>query len=160
EGALVAVDNTTATVLGQCPLALGADFSVASDSKSLTGHSDLILGHVAVKDPGLADKLRSWRSMMGSVPGPMEVWLAYRSLGTLELRLERQSRNALQIAQFLEKHNKIIGIRYPGLPNDPAHEIAERQMQFFGPIVSFIVADRRQAEMFLSACKLIVEATS
>jgi cystathionine gamma-lyase len=160
KGALVAVDNTTPTVLGQCPLALGADFSVASDSKSLTGHSDLILGHVAVKDPGLAERLRSWRSMMGSVPGPMEVWLAYRSLATLEMRLERQSRNAQEIANFLEKHSKITGLRYPGLANDPAHEIAARQMQYFGPIVSFVVGDRRQAERFLSACKLIVEATS
>jgi cystathionine gamma-lyase len=160
KGALVAVDNTTPTVLGQCPLALGADFSIASDSKSLTGHSDLILGHVAVKDTGLADRLFSWRSMMGSVPGPMEVWLAYRSLATLEMRLERQSRNAQQIANFLEKHDKVTGLRYPGLANDPAHEIAARQMQFFGPIVSFVVGDRRQAERFLSACKLIVEATS
>ena len=160
KGALVAVDNTTPTVLGQSPLALGADFSVASDSKSLTGHSDLILGHVAVKEPALADRLRSWRNMMGSVPGPMEVWLADRSLATLEMRLERQSRNAQQIAQFLEKHHKVTGLRYPGLANDPAHEIAARQMQFFGPIVSFVVGDRREAERFLSACKLIIEATS
>lgn len=160
RGALVAVDNTTPTVLGQSPLDLGADFSVASDSKSLTGHSDLILGHVAVQEPRLADKLLLWRSTMGSVPGPMEVWLAYRSLATLEMRLERQSRNAQLIAQFLETHPKITGLRYPGLANDPAHEIAARQMRFYGPIVSFVAGDRSQAERFLSSCRLIVEATS
>jgi cystathionine gamma-lyase len=91
---LVAVDNTTPTMLGQCPLELGADFSVASDTKALTGHADLILGHVAIRDPALAEKLRSWRTQMGAVPGPMEVWLAHRSLATLEMRLERQCRNA------------------------------------------------------------------
>jgi cystathionine gamma-lyase len=160
KGALVALDNTTPTVLGQCPLALGADFSVASDSKSLAGHSDLILGHVAVKDPALAEKLRSWRTLMGSVPGPMEVWLAYRSLATLEMRLERQSRNALMIANYLETHPRITGLRYPGLPNDPAHEIAARQMHFYGPVVSFVLGDQTQAERFLRACKLIIEATS
>ena len=76
---LVAVDNTTPTVLGQCPLALGADFSVASDTKALTGHSDLILGHVAVRNSSWADRVRTWRTQMGAVPGPMEVWLAHRS---------------------------------------------------------------------------------
>ena len=160
QGALVAVDNTTPTVLGQCPLALGADFSVASDTKSLTGHSDLVLGHVAVKESEWAGKLHSWRTLMGAIPGPMEVWLASRSLSTLELRLERQCRNALMIAEYLAAHPRVTGLRYPGLPNDPSHELAARQMQFFGPVVSFVVGDRAQAERFLSACELIVEATS
>src|SRR6185295_8228011 len=94
-GALVAVDNTTPTVLGQRPLDLGADFSVASDSKALTGHSDLILGHVAARDQVWAERMLTWRTQMGAVPGPMEVWLAHRSLSTLELRLERPCSNAL-----------------------------------------------------------------
>src|SRR6267142_1364266 len=76
-GTLVAVDNTTPTVLGQQPLALGADFSMASDTKALTGHSDLILGHVATRDQEWADRLRTWRTQLGAVPGPMEVWLAH-----------------------------------------------------------------------------------
>src|SRR5207247_3507852 len=79
-GALVAVDNTTPTCLGQKPLALGADFSVASDTKALTGHADLVLGHVAVRDRSLGDRLLTWRAQIGAVPGPMEVWLAHRSL--------------------------------------------------------------------------------
>lgn len=157
---LVAVDNTTPTAVGQSPLSLGADFSVSSDSKALTGHSDLILGHVAVRDSIWADKLFSWRTQMGSVPGPMEVWLAHRSLATLELRLERQCRNAQMIAEYLANHPKVKAARYPGLPGDPSHEIAAQQMRFYGPIVSFTLADREKAERFLQSCSLVIEATS
>jgi cystathionine gamma-lyase len=160
SGALVAVDNSTATVIGQSPLELGADFSVASDTKATTGHSDLILGHVAVRDKTLADKLLAWRTQMGAVPGPMEVWLAHRSLSTLELRLERQCSNSLAIAEYLATRSEVTGLRYPGLPTDPAHEIASRQMRFFGQVVSFVLKDKSHAERFLSSCKLIFEASS
>ena len=87
-GALVAVDNTTPTPMGQRPLALGADFSVASDTKSMTGHSDLLLGHVAVRDAELLAKIDQWRTLTGGMLGPMEAWLALRSIATLPLRLE------------------------------------------------------------------------
>jgi cystathionine gamma-lyase len=160
EGVLVAVDNTTPTVLGQCPLALGADFSVASDTKALTGHSDIILGHVAAREPDWADRLRAWRTQMGAIPGPMEVWLAHRSLATLDLRLERQCHNALAIARLLSTQSEVQRVRYPGLPDDPAHGIAVRQMQRFGPVVSFTLAHRQGAETFLHACRLLYEATS
>ena len=96
----MAVDNTTATPLGQRPLALGADFVVASDTKSITGHGDLILGHVAARDTMWVERLRTWRTQTGSVAGPFEVWLAHRSLATLALRLERQCENALAIPGF------------------------------------------------------------
>jgi cystathionine gamma-lyase len=158
--ALVAVDNTTATVLGQNPMALGADFSVASDTKALTGHSDLILGHVAVRDKTWAEKIRTWRTQTGSIPGPMEVWLAHRSLGTLVLRLECQCQNALKIARFLSTRPDVQGLRYPGLATDPGHEIAAKQMKYFGPVVSFVLKDKTRAEKFLKSCKLIYEATS
>jgi cystathionine gamma-lyase len=160
EGALVAVDNTTPTVLGQRPLELGADFSVASDTKSLTGHSDLVLGHVAVRDRALAEELSKWRTQMGAVPGPMEIWLAHRSLATLELRLERQCRSAQTIAEYLATRGEVRGLRYPGLPQDGAHEVATRQMSFYGPVVSFVLSDKASAERFLSACELVIEATS
>ncbi|MEZ4671861.1 MAG: cystathionine gamma-lyase [Anaerolineae bacterium] len=160
RGVLVAVDNTTATPLGQQPLALGADFSVASDTKAMTGHSDLILGHVAARDPQLLEGVRTWRNQIGAAPGPMEVWLAHRSLATLHLRLERQCANALQIARFLALHPAVCDVRYPGLPDHPAHTLAARQMQHFGPIVSFTLADKTRAERFLSSCKLVYEATS
>jgi cystathionine gamma-lyase len=157
---LVAVDNTTPTAVGQSPLALGADFSLASDSKSLTGHSDLILGHVAVSSSSWLEKLVSWRTQMGSIPGPMEAWLGHRSLLTLEMRLERQCRNARAIAERFASHPKIISLRYPGLESDPAHDIASRQMRFYGPVVSFTLRGREEAEKFLAACELVIEATS
>ncbi len=160
RGVLVAVDNTTATPLGQQPLALGADFSVASDTKALTGHSDLILGHVAVREPALLDGIRMWRNQIGAVPGPMEVWLAHRSLATLHLRLERQCASALAIARYLAAHPAVADVRYPGLPQHPAHELAARQMNYFGTIVGFTLADEAAAQGFLSASKLIYEATS
>jgi cystathionine gamma-lyase len=159
-GALVAVDSTTPTCLGQQALVLGADFSLSSDTKATTGHSDLILGHVAVQEPGWADKLQAWRRQMGSVPGPMEVWLAHRSLATLHLRLERQCKNALAIAEFLASRAEVRGLRYPGLPSDPAHSIAARQMQFCGPVLCFSLPSREQAELFLQHCELVYEATS
>ena len=160
QGVLVAVDNTTATALGQRPLALGADFSVASDTKALTGHSDLILGHVASQDNAWAERIHTWRTQQGAIPGPMEVWLAHRSIGTLALRLERQCFNALKLAKFLASHPQVQSVRYPGLPDDPAHEIASRQMQWYGPVVSFVLKGKAEAEQFLHNSKLIIEATS
>jgi cystathionine gamma-lyase len=159
-GALVAVDNTLATALGQHPLELGADFSVSSDSKHATGHSDLILGHVAVSDPALAAELLGWRRLTGAVPGPFETWLAHRSLGTLDVRLERQCSTALALAEMLAARSDVTGVRYPGLPADPAHELASRQMTRFGSIVVFDVGSRGRAERFLAECALVAEATS
>jgi cystathionine gamma-lyase len=160
RGALVAVDNTTPTVLGQQPLAYGADFSLSSDSKALTGHGDLLLGHVAAKEPAWAERLHAFRNQQGAIPGPMEVWLAHRSLATLDMRLERQCKNALEIARFLASRPEVKLVRYPGLPQDPAHAIAVRQMKSYGPIVSFVLAGQTQAEHFLEACRLILQATS
>jgi cystathionine gamma-lyase len=160
EGALVAVDNTLATPLGQRPLELGADFSMSSDSKHLTGHGDLILGHVACADPDRAEALTEWRTQAGSVPGPFEVWLAHRSLATLEVRLERQCATALALAERLVFREDVSDVRYPGLPADPAHQLARHQMSRFGSIVSFTVESRDRAERFLAECKLVTEATS
>src|SRR5262245_12739580 len=160
RGALVAVDNTTATALGQRPLALGADFSLASDTKGLTGHGDVVLGHVAARDPAWAERLRGWRTQFGAVPGPMEVWLAHRALGTLDVRLERMSANALAVARFLAGRPEVRRVRYPGLPGDPAHPVAARQMSNFGPVVSFELASAEAAEAFLAACRLVLQATS
>jgi len=160
HGALVAVDNTTATSLGQQPLAYGADFVLSSDSKALTGHGDLLLGHVATREPAWAERLHTFRSQQGAVPGPMEVWLAHRSLATLDMRLERQSRNALAIAGFLASRPEVKLVRYPGLPQDPAYSIAVRQMKHYGPVVSFVLEGKEQAERFLDACQLVLQATS
>jgi cystathionine gamma-lyase len=158
--ALVAVDNTLATPLGQRPLELGADYSVSSDSKHLTGHGDLIFGHVAARDAALAAPIRAWRTATGAIPGPFETWLAHRSLATLELRLERQCQTALALAERLLYRGDVESVRYPGLPGDPAHELAARQMSRHGTIVSFTLESRERAERFLAACRLVAQATS
>lgn len=159
-GALVAVDNTTATAWLQQPLALGADYVVASDTKALTGHADLVLGHVAAADPERAAALRAWRAQHGAVPGPMEVWLAHRSLATLPLRLERQCASALSLAAFLASHDGVTGVRYPGLPEHHGHAIAKRQMRRFGSVLAFDLGSRARAERFLGNLALVREATS
>lgn len=159
-GTLVAVDNTLATPLGQRPLELGADFSVASDTKGMTGHGDILLGHVTCRDSELAAGVRRWRKVVGAIPGPMEAWLAHRSLATLELRIERQCANALLLAETLAKHPEVSGLRYPGLPADASYPNAVRQMRRFGSVVSFVLADRDTAERFLSALRLAEDATS
>ncbi|MCB5178062.1 cystathionine gamma-lyase [Streptomyces antimicrobicus] len=159
-GALVAVDNTLATPLGQRPLELGADFSVASGTKGLTGHGDLLLGHVTCRDPQLAADIRHWRKIVGAVPGPMEAWLAHRSLATLQLRTHRQWDNALAVAEALAGRPEVTGLRYPGLPGDPSHQRAARQMWGYGSVVSFTLPDRAHAERFLAALELVEDATS
>ncbi len=159
-GALVAVDNTTPTPLGQLPLALGADFSVASDTKAMTGHSDLLLGHVATRDLELRAKIDQWRTLTGGVLGPMEAWLALRSIATLPLRLERACENAQRIAEFLTTRPEVETVLYPGLPTTPATPSPRKQMRYFGPVLSFILHDKAAAETFLSKSKLLTEATS
>jgi cystathionine gamma-lyase len=159
-GALVAVDNTTATALGQQPLLLGADYSVASDTKALTGHSDLVLGHVACSSTDRAGAIRTWRSSTGAVPGVFETWLAHRSLMTLDLRLARQAANALALSELLSGHAAVSQVRYPWLPGDPSYDVAVRQMRRPGGLVSFTLADEATAERFLGALKIVAVATS
>ncbi len=160
QGTLVAVDNTLATPLGQRPLELGADFSVASGTKMLTGHGDLLLGYVASRDAGLMSSVRRWRKIVGAIPGPMEAWLAHRSLATLHLRAERQTANALALAEALRDRPEVTGLRYPGLSDDPSHKIAAQQMRRFGCVVSFSLPTRAHAERFLEALRLVDDATS
>lgn len=159
-GALVAIDNTLATPFGQRPLELGADYSMASDSKHISGHSDLVLGHAAAADAALAEQLVDWRTHTGSIPGPFEIWLAHRSLATLDVRLERECANAVALAEFLSGRPDVSGVRYPGLPGDPAYDIAQRQMTRFGTVLGFDLGSAERADAFLAACELVAEATS
>jgi cystathionine gamma-lyase len=160
RGVRVAVDNTTATAYLQQPLALGADYVVAADTKALTGHSDVVLGHVATVDAERASALRTWRTQHGAIPGPMEVWLAHRSLATLPLRLTRQCATAEALAAFLRSQPTVQTVYYPGLPDHAGHAVAKRQMRAFGSVVSFDLGTRAQAEAFLHALMLVREATS
>ncbi len=160
KGVLVAVDNTTATAYLQQPLTLGADYVIASDTKALTGHTDVVLGHVATRDPERAAALRTWRTQHGAIPGPMEVWLAHRALATLPLRLPRQCETARQLAALLASRDDVDAVHYPGLPDHPGHAIAREQMRAFGQVVSFDLGTRERAEAFLKSLTLVREATS
>ena len=159
-GALVAVDNTTATPLGQRPLGLGADVSVGSGTKALAGHSDVVLGYACARSPDLVDALRSWRNLAGSVPGPFEAWLVHRSIGTLDLRLARQSANAAAVAEVLAGHPSVREVRWPGRPGDPAHDLAKRQLRRVPGVVTFTLADKAAVDRFLTASSLVLAATS
>jgi cystathionine gamma-lyase len=154
-GTVIVVDNSLATPLGQQPLALGATVSVAAATKSLSGHSDLLLGYVASRDTELMARVKAWRDQTGAIAGPFEAWLAHRSLATLDLRLARQSDNAAAIAAVLAQRDDVTDVCHPG--DDP---VAQRQMRCFGPLVGFDLGTAERAQAFLSACELVVEATS
>ncbi|MEU5307790.1 cystathionine gamma-lyase [Streptomyces sp. NPDC021562] len=160
RGALVAVDNTLATPLGQRPLALGADFSLASGTKQLTGHGDVLLGYVVGRDAEAMAAVRRWRKIIGAIAGPMEAWLAHRSLATLELRVERQNATALLLAEALRGRPEVTGLRHPGLADDPAHKTASQQMRRYGSVISFTLPTRAHAERFLESLRLVDDATS
>jgi cystathionine gamma-lyase len=159
-GAVVAVDNTTATPLGQRPLELGAHLTVASDTKALTGHSDLLLGHVSTADDELYARLQGWRNHSGSTPGPFEAWLGHRSLSTLDLRLARQATNAAAVADMLAASPAVNGLRWPWRPEDPSFELASRQMLRPNGVVSAELADEAAVVRFLAATRLWAAATS
>jgi cystathionine gamma-lyase len=160
SGTLVAVDNTTATPLGQRPLDLGADLTVGSDTKALTGHSDLLLGHVSTADDGLYARLQAWRNHSGSTPGPFEAWLGHRSMSTLDLRLARQAANAAAVAELLATAPAVTGVRWPWRPEDPSYALASRQMLRPNGVVSAALADEDAVARLLAGSRLWTAATS
>jgi len=154
------VDNTLATPFGQRPLELGADATLLSGSKHLTGHGDLLLGTVASRDESIVAAVRQWRDRAGAVVGPFEAWLAHRSLATLDVRLQRQTATALALAELLAAREDVVSVRYPGLPSDPAHERAREQMSGFGTVLTFDVGSADRARALLERSELVIEATS
>ncbi|MDA9865289.1 cystathionine gamma-lyase [bacterium] len=159
-GGVTIVDNTTMTPFGQRPLELGADIVVASDTKAPNGHSDVLMGHVASRDADVMAEVEAWRKFSGAIPGPMEAWLLHRGLETLDVRFDRMCSSAEVIAGRLKDHPKVRGLRYPGLPDDPAFALARAQMIRFGFLMQVTLADADQAEAFIDACPLLQPATS
>lgn len=160
RGARLIVDSTFATPCNTQPATLGADAVVHSATKYLAGHSDVVAGILATDAEGIA---RAWDALRitGPVLGPFEAWLVTRGLRTLELRVERQCSNALSLARFLEKHQAVERVLYPGLASHPSHAVACRQMRRFGGMLSVelrggVPAGRRFAERL----GLFVPATS
>ncbi len=160
-GIPVAVDNTFATPLLQRPLTHGATFSVHSATKFIGGHSDLLSGVVVTAHGPSADAIRRRRTLGGATPGTLESFLALRGLRTLAIRLERSQDSALTLAERLVAHRVITKVRYPGLPNDPGHELARATMAGPGSVLSFeMTGSAIAADVRLSRLKLITPATS
>jgi cystathionine gamma-synthase len=160
--ALCACDNTWATPMLQRPLELGADLVIHSTTKYLGGHSD-VLGGAAIskEDSDFCRRVRLIQSTCGAVPSPFDCWLVLRGIRTLHLRMPVHSQNAMKIATFLSDHPKVDAVYYPGLPDHPGYDIAERQMSNFGGMVSFQVkGGRAEAMQVCARVQVFIRATS
>ncbi len=144
-GGTVVVDNTFATPYLQRPISLGADAVVHSATKYLGGHSDVVGGFVATSDNRIADHLGFIQNAVGAVPGPFDCYLVLRGMKTLAVRMDRHCTNASTIVEVLVQHPRVSHVLYPGLEGHPGHEIAGRQMDGFGGMVSFRLAGGREA---------------
>jgi len=166
ENQLLSVcDNTFASPWIQRPLEVGFDIVLHSATKYLNGHSDIVGGIVvAARRPDLApvtDRLAFLQNAVGAVAGPFDSFLAMRGLKTLALRMERHSSNALSLASWLEQHPKVRLVRYPGLPSHPQHELATRQMDGFGGMITIhLDSDLAGARRFLEHTRLFALAES
>ena len=159
---LVAVDNTFSTPYIQRPLDLGADIVMHSATKYLGGHSDLVMGALMVKDKKLGEDLHFIQFAGGAIAGPMDSFLALRGVKTLHLRMQRHSENGNAVANFLVSHPKVGEVYYPGLASHENHEVAKKQMDHFGGMVSFRLKDesQRAAFTFLENTKIFTLAES
>jgi cystathionine gamma-synthase len=153
-GAIVVVDNTFATPYLQRPLELGADVVVHSTTKYLGGHSDVIGGFVGTNDPTIAERLRFLQKSLGAVPGPFDCWLVLRGVKTLAVRMERHCENARAVAAWLDGHDAVERVLYPGLPSHPRHEVAARQMKDFGGMISFLAGSEEDAVRLVAETKI------
>ena len=161
RSAILAVDNTFATPLNQRPLQAGADVSVHSVTKFLGGHSDLLMGAVAVSESHLFDRLVRRRSIGGATPGALEAYLATRGLRTLPVRMDRSQTTAALLAERLAADSRVHGVRYPGLASHPGHTLASPQLDRFGAMVSFeVVGGVEAADRTCRSVRLIHHTTS
>ncbi|HEU5292986.1 MAG TPA: PLP-dependent aspartate aminotransferase family protein [Cyclobacteriaceae bacterium] len=145
--ALVVVDNTFASPIAQKPLELGADIVIHSGTKYLAGHSDLVAGLVVVKTEELAEKIKFIQNAAGGILGPQDCWLTIRGIETVTLRVERQCKTALKVAEFLTTIEDVAEVFYPGLATHKNHELAAKQQNgLFGGVISFsLKEDTEQA---------------
>jgi cystathionine beta-lyase/cystathionine gamma-synthase len=159
-GAILVVDNTFASPYLQRPLEHGADVVVHSTTKYICGHSDVVGGFVGTNDPTIAERLKFLQNSLGAVPGPFDSWLVLRGVKTLALRMRQHCENAHRIVEFLDGHEAVEQVLYPGLPGHPGHEIAARQMRDFGGMVSFLAHSEEEAVALVARTKLFQLAES
>ncbi|MDO9341129.1 MAG: PLP-dependent aspartate aminotransferase family protein [Bacteroidales bacterium] len=159
--ALTVVDNTFMSPYFQNPLVLGADFSLHSMTKYLNGHSDAVGGCIMLNDSSMHKQLFTLQNSIGPCHSPFDSWLVLRGLKTLAIRMEAHQKNAMVIAQYLEKHPKVERVVYPGLKSHPQHAIAKKQMLGFGGMITFFLkGDIKKSNKFLSTVKLFALAES
>jgi len=159
---LTVCDNTFASPWTQRPLEHGFDLAMHSTTKYLNGHSDMVGGIVIVgENAELRERLEFLQNAVGGIQGAFDSFLALRGVKTLALRLQRQCASALQIAQWLERHPKIVRVHYPGLPSHPQHALAKRQMHAFGAMITVDVkGGGDEARRWLERCRLFTLAES
>jgi cystathionine gamma-lyase len=161
RGAMTAVDNTFATPFLQNPLDLGADIAVHSTTKYIGGHSDTVGGCAITNSKDIFDVLRFHQNAVGGVPGPFDCFLTLRGAKTLAVRMREHEHNARAVAAYLDGHDEVESVYYPGLPSHPQHELAKRQMRGFGGMVSTVLrGGAARAHAFASKTKIFSLAES
>ncbi|MCP4299288.1 MAG: cystathionine gamma-synthase [Gammaproteobacteria bacterium] len=161
RGAMVVVDNTFATPYLQRPIELGCDIVMHSATKFINGHSDMVGGIVVSDDESISEQLAYLQNSIGSVSGPFDSFLALRGVKTLDVRMQRHCESAMRIAEWLEQHERVGSVLYPGLPSHPQHELARKQMDGFGGIVTFFIkGNLANARSFLERCEVFSLAES
>ena len=159
---LFVVDNTFASPYLQNPLNLGADIVMHSATKYLAGHSDVVLGALMLNDDEIAEKLYFIQNASGAVPGPQDCFLTLRGIKTLHVRMQRHCENAYKVAHFLNDHEMVEKVYWPGLESHKNHEVAKKQMSDFGGMLSFRIKDfsKEQTINFLEKLRLFTLAES
>ena len=155
------VDSTFTTPYIQTPLDLGATIVVHSTTKYLGGHSDVIGGALVTSDDDIFSKLKFIQNAIGAIPGPFDSWLILRGIKTLSIRMERHSYNAKIIAEYLQDNSKVSSVKYPGLSDHPQYDLALKQMNDFGGMISFeLKGGLKQAKKFLETVEIFTLAES
>jgi cystathionine beta-lyase/cystathionine gamma-synthase len=159
-GALTVVDNTFCSPYLQRPIELGADIVVHSTTKFLNGHSDSVGGAVVSNSDELAERIGFLQNAVGAILSPFDSWLVLRGTKTLAVRMKRHEENGQAMANYLAHHAKVRKVNYPGLPDHPQHELAKRQMDGFGSMISFELGSKERAKSFLDRVRLCSLAES
>ena len=159
---LLVVDNTFASPYLQNPINLGADIVMHSATKYLAGHSDVVLGALMLNDDKIAEKLYFIQNASGAVPGPQDCFLTLRGIKTLHVRMQRHCENAHKVANFLNNHEMVEKVYWPGLDSHKNHNVAKKQMSGFGGMLSFRIKDfnKEQTIKFLEKLHLFTLAES
>jgi len=158
---LIIVDNTFMSPYNCKPLDFGVDLCIESATKFIGGHSDVVMGTTCTNNKELYDKLYYIHKSIGAVPSPFDCYMAIRGLKTLSLRMEKHNTNALFVARWLEKHEKVTKVFYPGLESSDYHKVAKKQQKGYGAVVCFIIqGGLEESKKFLGALKVFTLAES